>query len=141
VAGYRREHTVEWGDCDPYGIAYYPKIIAWFNETEHDLLRHIGHPAEAMKDFDRAFVMGEISFRFVNPVQAGIRVTTEMVLTRIGERTLHWVCRVDRNDTGARVAEGWATRVYVCRAGDGRLASAPLPEAVREALGPFHEER
>ena len=41
---YWKEVTVNWGESDPFGLVYYPRIVAWFNDTEHDPFRTIGYP-------------------------------------------------------------------------------------------------
>ena len=43
-----REINVPWGESDPFGLVYYPRMVAWFNDTEHELFRHIGYPIEKM---------------------------------------------------------------------------------------------
>ena len=35
MAMYWKEITVNWGESDPFGLVYYPRIVAWFNDTEH----------------------------------------------------------------------------------------------------------
>ena len=87
---YWKEITVNWGESDPFGLVYYPRIVAWFNDTEHDFFRTIGFPIDQMiKDDRTTFVMGEIHFRFIGPAAYGDRVATSVTLSRIGERTLH----------------------------------------------------
>jgi 4-hydroxybenzoyl-CoA thioesterase len=27
--------TVDWGDCDPAGIVFYPRYFAWFDRAAH----------------------------------------------------------------------------------------------------------
>lgn len=132
---YWREIIVNWGESDPFGLVYYPRMLAWFNDTEHELFRTLGFPIDRMIQNDRTtFVMGEIKFRFVGPAAYGDRVTLRLVLTEIGERTLHWHCTAKRTLTGAPVTEGTATRVYARINEDGTLKSAVIPEAMRLAL-------
>ena len=70
-AMYWKEITVQWGESDPFGLVYYPRIVAWFNDTEHELFRIIGYPIEQMIKNDRTtFVMGEIHFRFIGPAES-----------------------------------------------------------------------
>ncbi len=45
---YWRELSVNWGESDPFGLVYYPRIVAWFNDTEHELFRKIGYPIDKM---------------------------------------------------------------------------------------------
>ena len=86
MAMYWKEITVNWGESDPFGLVYYPRIVAWFNDTEHDLFRTIGYPIEQMIKNDRTtFVMGEIHFRFIGPAAYGDRIITTIHLAEIGE--------------------------------------------------------
>ena len=134
-AMYWREITVDWGESDPFGLVYYPRIVAWFNETEHEFFRTIGYPIDQMIKNDRTtFVMGEIHFRFIGPAAYGDRIATTITLVKVGDRTLHWECKAKNAATGAAVTEGRATRVYARIAEDGHLASAVIPEAMRKAF-------
>ena len=75
MAMYWKEITVNWGESDPFGLVYYPRIVAWFSDTEHELFRVIGYPIEQMIKNDRTtFVMGEIHFRFIGPAAYGDRI-------------------------------------------------------------------
>jgi acyl-CoA thioesterase FadM len=134
-AMYWKEITVQWGESDPFGLVYYPRIVAWFNDTEHEFFRTIGYPIDQMIRRDRTtFVMGEIHFRFIGPAAYGDRVATSVTLTKIGERTLHWACKARNAVTGAPVTEGKATRVYARINEDGTLNSAVIPDAMRKAM-------
>jgi YbgC/YbaW family acyl-CoA thioester hydrolase len=134
-AMYWKEITVHWGESDPFGLVYYPRIVAWFNETEHEFFRTIGFPIDQMIREDRTtFVMGEIHFRFIGPAAYGDRVATTITLAKISERTLHWTCKARNAMTGAPVTEGRATRVYARINEDGTLNSAVIPARMRKAL-------
>lgn len=134
-AMYWKEITVHWGESDPFGLVYYPRIVAWFNETEHEFFRTIGFPIDEMIRKDRTtFVMGDIHFRFIGPAAYGDRIATSMSLAKIGERTLHWTCKASNAVTGAPVTEGRATRVYARINEDGTLNSAVIPQRIRNAL-------
>src|SRR6185503_3943427 len=83
---YWKEVTVNWGESDPFGLVYYPRIVAWFNDTEHDFFRTIGFPIDQMIREDRTtFVMGEIHFRFIGPAAYGDRIATTITLAKISE--------------------------------------------------------
>ena len=134
-AMYWKEITVNWGESDPFGLVYYPRIVAWFNDTEHEFLRTIGYPIDQMIRQDRTtFVMGEIHFRFIGPAAYGDRIATSITLAKIGQRTLHWACKARNEATGAPVTEGRATRVYARINEDGTLNSAVIPAGMRKAL-------
>jgi acyl-CoA thioesterase FadM len=53
---YWREITVNWGESDPFGLVYYPRMLAWFNDTEHELFRTLGYPIDKMIQNDRTNV-------------------------------------------------------------------------------------
>ena len=132
---YWKEVTVNWGESDPFGLVYYPRIVAWFNDTEHEFFRTIGFPIDQMIRDDRTtFVMGEIHFRFIGPAAYGDRVATTITLARIGQRTLHWACKARNAVTNAPVTEGRATRIYARINEDGTLNSAVIPARMRKAL-------
>ena len=134
-AMYWRELTVNWGESDPFGLVYYPRIVAWFNDTEHEFFRAIGYPIDEMiKNARTTFVMGEIHFRFIGPAAYGDRVATRITLEKLGERTLHWTCKAQNAATGAPVCEGRATRVYARINEDGTLSSAVIPDEMRRAV-------
>jgi acyl-CoA thioesterase FadM len=135
MAMYWKEITVNWGESDPFGLVYYPRIVAWFNDTEHELFRIIGYPIEQMIRNDRTtFVMGEIHFRFIGPAAYGDRIVTTITLAEVGEHTLHWNCKAKNAVTGAPVSEGRATRVYARINEDGTLKAQPIPLEMLSAL-------
>jgi len=135
---YWRELTVNWGESDPFGLVYYPRMLSWFNDTEHELFRAIGYPIDVMIKNDRTtFVMGEVHFRFVGPVAYGDRVLSIIKLDKIGRSTLHWKTRCINAQSGATICEGLGTRVYAHIKEDGSLDSAQIPQEMRDALENF----
>ena len=133
---YTHEVTVTWGESDPFGLVYYPCILAWFNDTEHELLRRIGYPVDKMIRGDRtAFVMGDLQFRFVGPAACGDRIECTMEIREVRTRTVRWNCKAVNTTTGRVITEGQATRIYAHLADDGSLTSVEIPDALRQALG------
>ena len=132
---YWRELTVAWGESDPFGLVYYPRMLAWVNDTEHELFRALGYPIDEMIRKDRTtFVMGEVHFRFIGPAAYGDRIRCIMTLAKVGKSTLHWECKALNVTTGITVNEGRATRVYARINEDGTLSSATIPDHMRGAL-------
>ena len=132
---YSKEMTVNWGESDPFGLVYYPRELAWFNDVEHELFRQVGFPIDKMINENRtAFVMGEVHFRFIGPAAYGDRVSCTISLKEMRERTLHWNCKAVNLRTGDQVTEGRAVRVYAQIQEDGNLKSIPIPDDIRSAL-------
>jgi YbgC/YbaW family acyl-CoA thioester hydrolase len=132
---YSNEITVKWGESDPFGLVYFPLMLAWFNDTEHDLLRAIGFPTNKMIEDDRrAFVMGDVHFRFIGPAAYGDKVRTTIQLAKIGNSTLHWDCKAVQVGSGDVVTEGRAIRIHAQIQEDGNLKAIPIPDDIRAAL-------
>lgn len=138
MSAYTQELVVNWGESDPFGLVYYAREVAWFNEIEHELFRQIGHPINKMINEDRsAFVMGEIKFRFVGPASYGDRVECKLTLIEIRDKTVRWECYARNLETGQTICEGVATRVFAEILEDGNLRSRHIPDDIRELLEQF----
>ncbi len=132
---YWREHIVTWGECDPFGLVYYPHMLAWFNDTEHALWRALAHPIEDMIARDRTtFVMGEVTFRFTGPIGYGEAVLCRVCVENIGRSSLQWGTQCVAARDGAPVYEGSATRVYAHIKDDHSLRATPITAALRALL-------
>lgn len=130
-----RTSRVSWGESDPFGLVYYPRMTEWFNDTEHEWFRSIGLAIDDMIDNDSTtFVMGEIQFRFVGPAAYGDEITTTISLESMGEKTLHWHCDIAHAHSHDAVATGKATRIYAHIAPDGSLSSRLIPDHMRDAM-------
>ena len=133
---YTREITVEWGESDPFGLVYFPRMLAWFNDAEHEFFAQAGYPVKQMIEQDRtAFVMGRINFEFVGPAAYGDRIVTRLKLTDISNSTLTWDCTATRLQDGSLVTKGVATRVYAEIQESGDLKAIRIPNRIREMLG------
>jgi len=132
---YSSIRIVQWGESDPFGLVYYPRMTEWFNDTEHELFRTLDLAIDDMINLDRTtFVMGEIQFRFVGPAAYGDRVKTSLTLDRLGSKTLHWKCSISHASSNAPIANGSATRIYAHIAEDGSLSSRMIPEHMRARM-------
>lgn len=138
---YQSVINVNWGDSDPFGLVYFPRMMSWFNDTEHELFRNAGYPVNKMVDQDRtAFVMGRIDFRFEGPAAYGDKVLASIELDKIGNSTMHWNCRAVRKETGEMITRGTATRIYAEIQADGTLQSRPIPKTILDALEKYTSE-
>lgn len=132
---YERDLVVNWGESDPFGLVYFPRILAWFNDTEHELFARLGYPVNKMIDESRsAFVMGEISFRFVGPAAYGEKIRSTVKVEKITRSTILWQCGAVNLDTQTKMTEGLATRIYAQIMEDGNLKSQTIPDDIRSLL-------
>lgn len=44
----RRTRSVEWGDCDPAGIVFFPRYFAFFDTGTHELFALAGVPTQEL---------------------------------------------------------------------------------------------
>src|SRR5207248_10754059 len=126
----RRTVTVEWGDCDPAGIVYFPRYFEWFDASTVALFESVDLPKHRM--IERFKILGiplvDARCRFLKPSTFGDRVDIDSTITAWGRASFevrHTLLR------GADVAvEGYEKRVWVERTADGALRSRPLPAEV-----------
>jgi len=81
---FRRQVTIEWGDCDPAGIVYYPRYFAMFDaSTAHLFEAALGcKKRDMLRRFDIVgFPMVDARATFLVPSRFGDIVTIESHLT------------------------------------------------------------
>lgn len=135
---HRRAVTIEWGDCDPAGIVFYPRYFAMFDASTAALFQAaLGMPKIA---WTRKFGMLGIPMvdtrsKFHVPCAYGDEVAIESRVTAFRRSSFDVTHRLLRQD-GALAVEGFETRVWTARNEEtGRIHSAPIPEAVIAAFG------
>jgi 4-hydroxybenzoyl-CoA thioesterase len=122
-----RSITIEWGDCDPAGIVYYPRYFQMFDTSTAELFRAALDctKLEMMRRFDFAgFPMVDTGARFSTPSRFGDEVTIE---SRIEHRLMR----------GSQIAiEAHEKRVWVRRkpGAPDQIEGTPLPQQVIDAL-------
>lgn len=125
-----RTLRIEWGDCDPAGIVFYPRYIAMFDHsttmlitaasglTKYELFRKYnfsGHP------------LIDTRVRFMSPSRFGDDITIESTFARIGRSSFEVIHRLLKD--GALAVECFETRVWTAPDPNnpGRIKSEPIP--------------
>jgi 4-hydroxybenzoyl-CoA thioesterase len=127
---------IEWGDCDPAGIIYYPRYFEIFDASTAALIeRALGmRKRDYLKAYDFAgHPLVNAQSRFLIPTRFGDEVTVETAVTALRRSSFEVRHRVYKD--GALAAEGLETRVWV--QGDparGTMQAKPMPQAVIERL-------
>jgi 4-hydroxybenzoyl-CoA thioesterase len=133
----RREIEIEWGDCDPAGIVFYPRYFAYFDACTG----HLFELALGMKKIAWAEHYGIVGFPMVDtrasfkiPSRYGDVVTVETQATTFRRSSFDVQHRILKDGTLA--VEGFETRVWTGRDPDdpSRLCSVPLPQQVIDRL-------
>ena len=133
----RYEITVEWGDCDPAGIVYYPSYFRWCDQATYRLFLAAGLKRDDVSSGQwkegTPLVRAECSFR--RPSQHGEKLVIESQVTRFGGSSFT-ISHVFRDAAGEVAAEGSETRIWARKDGDARsLKSVPIPDDIRRRLG------
>lgn len=129
----RREVQVEWGDCDPAGIVFYPRYFAWFDAStaHHFKVAGLAKPDLIRRFAVVGFPMVDTRARFHIPSRHGDEVTIETEITAFGRTSMAVAHRLLRADSLA--VEGYEKRVLVARSEEGRgIRPVPIPNEVKE---------
>jgi len=135
VNQYRRR--VEWGDCDPAHIVFYPRYFAWFDEATWRLFGSVGLTPEMLRAqyAFAGFPIGEAKSKFLAPSRFFDEIVVESHVALWRDKSFDIVHRV--TNAGILVADGMETRIW-CEAHPDdpkRLKAKPVPRAIVEKLG------
>jgi len=133
----RREVTVEWGDCDPAGIVFYPRYFAMFDTSTAALFA----AALGYKKFEMLSRFGIIGIpmvdtgaKFLHPSRFGDVITIESHIAGFRRTSFNVQHRVLREETLA--IEAHETRVWAGRDPETpeRIKGVAIPDEVKEAF-------
>ncbi len=129
-----RQTRVEWCDCDPAGIIFYPRYFEMFHTSTTMLIeRALGtRKAEYLEAYAFAgHPLAETRARFRLATRFGDEVAIETAFVECGRSGFKIEHRVTK--AGALAVEGFEIRVWVVRdARDPtRIRSHPIPPEVR----------
>jgi len=128
-----RTTRIEWGDCDPAGIIFYPRYFDIFDISTTVLIER----ALGMKKIEylkaHAFAghpLVETRATFRLPTRYGDEVSIESALVACGRTSFKVEHRL--SNAGALAVEGFETRVWVVRRPDDptRMKSQAIPPEV-----------
>jgi 4-hydroxybenzoyl-CoA thioesterase len=132
----KRLIRVEWGDCDPAEIVFYPNYFAWFDACTTQLLASVGLPPWRFRD--DFGVMGcpllEASAKFHIASRFGDEIEAESSVADWAGKAFTVAHHCRRG--GQLLLEGRETRIFVTvDPVSGRLESVPVPDEVKRRLG------
>lgn len=127
---------VQFGDCDPAGIVYYPTYFRYCdNATVALFAAALG---QGKRDWLAAYgaagiPMVDTGARFIAPSTFGDVLDIRSAITELGRSSFGILHTISKG--GVITVEAREKRVWVVRDASGAIRSAPLPDAVRRALG------
>ena len=133
----RRELQIEWGDCDPFGIVFFPRYFEYFDACTNALFqRALGiTKAEMLRHYKCAGIpLVQASCNFIVPSSFGDVVAVESCVTQWGTSSFSVQHKLFRGESLA--VEGSEKRVWTVRvSGEGSNAkSEPVPREIIEKL-------
>ena len=143
LAGSIYSVTVQWGDCDPAGIVYYPNFFHYFDQATWNLFGAIGVTLPVMQSRYGAvgvpLVDAQASFKV--PCWPGDKLEIESWVSDWKEKTFtvrHVVRKAGRDHLEGREIRIWGVRHPE---DPQRLRAIPMPEDVRTALAALTPSR
>ncbi|HEX4407814.1 MAG TPA: thioesterase family protein [Xanthobacteraceae bacterium] len=132
-----RALRIEWGDCDPAGIVFYPRYFAMFDASTAYLIER----AAGMSKFEylKAFMLVghpvvETRAQFRVPTRFGDEISIESKVASCGRSSVKIEHRLSKG--GVLAVEGFETRVFVGRdpANPEQIKSIPIPAEIAARL-------
>ena len=128
---------VQWGDCDPAAIVFYPKYFYWFDSATHALFDRLLAPKlELLQRFGIiGFPLAEASAKFLRPSRVGQAIEIESEIVSCTDRRFTVAHRCTRD--GDLLLEGQEVRFAgrVDPDDPQRLRAIALPAELITAFG------
>lgn len=125
-----RAVRIEWGDCDPAGIIFFPNYFRIFDHSTAMLFETVLGMTK-FEMFKRLEFTGwplvRTQAKFIKPTRFGDDVLVDSTIT-FGRSSFEVEHKLTLN--GELCAECSEKRVWTVRDADGRLRSHPVPDAV-----------
>src|SRR5438132_13561969 len=108
----RRTLRIEWGQCDPAGIVFYPQYLIVFDTSTGSLFERTGLSPSAMRKKYGivGFPVVEVGTRFVMPCRFDDDIVVESEVCEWGRRSFTLRHRVISE--GALAPDGFEPRVW-----------------------------
>lgn len=129
-----RTVRIEWGDCDPAGIVYFPRYFEYFDQCTARIFEAVGYPKPALLEaFDIAGVpLVDARANFRLPSKFGEDVVIHTTIPEWSRSSFKVHHRLMKGDELG--VEGFETRVWVGHdpTRPGGIRAKPLPQELFE---------
>ncbi|WP_219894300.1 acyl-CoA thioesterase [Aquisediminimonas profunda] len=115
-----RTWIVEWGDCDPAGIVFYPRFFAAFDTSTSRMIEAATGKTKAALLRQYGIIgwpMVDTGAKFMAPASFGDEVQIETRVTKVGRSSLNVAHRMFKD--GVLVNEATEVRVWAAARKDG----------------------
>jgi 4-hydroxybenzoyl-CoA thioesterase len=127
--------TVEFGDCDPAQIVFYPNFFRWMDAASLRFFTAAGVPPWHRRRADDGIIgtpLVDAQARFVAPATYGEKIAVETSIAEWRKKSFVMRHVIRRGETV--LVEGREVRVFARRRADdpARIEAVPPPEAIRK---------
>jgi 4-hydroxybenzoyl-CoA thioesterase len=133
----RKKIHIEWGDCDPAGIVYFPRYFAYFDNCTSALFEAAGTPKhELLKTFNIVGIpLVDARARFLVPSRFGDNVEVESSVAEWRNSSFDIVHRLWKGNVLA--VECFETRVWARHSPSDpeKIEGQRIPDAVIQSFG------
>ncbi len=131
------ELTIDWADCDPAGIVFYPQFFRMMNTATHAMFGQAGLPFHEMvaKHGTLGVPMLDVQSTFRSPAKYGDNVRIESDVTEWRDKTFivrHVMKLGERVIFEAREVRVWA---IADKAAPNGMRAVPIPADVKAMFG------
>ncbi len=128
--------TIEFGDCDPAGIVFYPNFLRWMDAASLHFFRAMGIPPWRELEAQTGIIgtpIVDVAARFLRPASYGDAIEVETTIREWRGKSFVLGHVVRRG--GDVLVEGQEVRIFARRVADDpkRIEAAAAPESIRRA--------
>jgi 4-hydroxybenzoyl-CoA thioesterase len=123
---------VQWGDCDPAGIIFYPTYFRGMDAATWNFMTAVGYAPKRMREEHLSMPLVSADCQFLSPALHGDHCEVRSRIARFGGKSFVVAHEMVRKD-GTALAKGSETRVWARYAsGPGsEIRSETIPEAMK----------
>lgn len=128
---------VQWGDCDPADIVFYPNYFAWFDAGTWRLLAEAGYTLKELRRIGSiGFPIVSVDAKFFAPAAVQDRIAVHSRIIEWGKSSFQVGHRIQRQD-GTLLVEGREKRVLAQPDADqpGKIKGMAIPAEMIRRLG------
>src|SRR5260221_11201803 len=128
--------TIEFGDCDPAGIVFYPNFLRWMDAASLHFFRAMGIPPWRELEAQTGIIgtpIVDVAARFLRPASYADAIEVETTIPEWRGKTFVLGHVVRRG--GDVLVEGQEVRIFARRVADDpkRIEAVAAPESIRRA--------
>jgi 4-hydroxybenzoyl-CoA thioesterase len=127
---------VEWGDCDPAKIVFYPRYFAWVDAAGHHMLERVGldHDVLWNKYKIRGLVLGKVGMAFSSLGSYGDTLEIYTKIVKVGGSSFELEHAIRRGET--LLLNGQELRIWAVDSPEhaSGITAKRIPDEVRQIL-------